>query len=96
MTKRRRFALEVQPKKPILDMVNVSEDERCLLIGRMAMERQIVAFMVDDEVTDGEHKADRYMRKIIAAFPLLVELERMDGPVANVITLRIGLPETEN
>lgn len=97
MSKRRRHSnVVLPPKKPVLDMHHMAESDRCNTIARMAAERKIVAFMVDDEVTDGEHKADRYMRQIRAADPRLVELDRTPGPVPNVITVRVALPEMEN
>lgn len=102
MSKRKRHRNVMLPAtRPLIDLHRIDEDERCRMIatvaGTVAGKGKVVAFMVDDEKdAAGEHKADRYVRKILVADPRLIEYDRTPGPVANVITVRIGLPEKDN
>jgi len=61
----------------ILDMHRVSEDERIDIIGNrclLAMGQE-VKFAVDDDSNE-PGKADRYVAKLKARFPSLVEVRR--------------------
>jgi hypothetical protein len=71
---------------PYLDLFKLAEDDRITAIGELAMKGTVVGVMVDD---DGK-KADRYLRKLAKRFPDVVEISREKGPVAGVLTLKIG------
>jgi len=71
----------------------IDEDKRIELIGHYAMEhKKTVGFLVDAEGVDGYEKADRYIRKLQEKWPGIRIIDKMPGPVANVITVRIGPP----
>lgn len=80
-----------KPLPPFIDAFSLAEDERCRVIGEQAASGKVVAFIVEDN-----EKADRYMRKVRALFPAVVELHRFAGPVADTIAVKVGLPEREN
>ena len=78
-------------KTPFMDIANLTEDQRCHLIGHQAADGKVVGFVVEDS-----DKADRYLAKIKAEFPQVIELERVPGPVPNTILVRVGLPSKDN
>jgi hypothetical protein len=45
-----------------------------------------VGVPVDEEGPDGYEKADRYVKKLLARFPLLEFVSKGKGPVVNVAT----------
>ena len=73
------------------DLSSMSEDSRIKLIGETATNRgRTVAFMVD--VEGGSHaKGDRYIEKLKRWYPSLSVIMRVDGPVANVETIKVGI-----
>lgn len=84
-------------KKPkYMDLADLPENKRIQAIGEIANSGKVVTFIVDTEGKDGNAKADRYMKKIKSRFPNVIELGRFPGPVDDVITIKIGLPESEN
>ncbi len=77
---------------PYADLHNLDEDGRIEVIGKMAMEkRQIVAFFTDAD----PGKADRYIAKLKAKFPGIRIVDFFAGPVANVVTIKVGPPDAE-
>lgn len=68
------------------DVADLPEDERIDIIGRTASRTSgLVGFIVDDEA-----KADRYIAKLLAAYPLLRVVDRGPGPVASTVLVRIS------
>jgi hypothetical protein len=73
-------------KVPYQDLHNLPEDERIDLIGHYVTKHGLTAaFMVDD--TPG--KAERYISKLEAKFPDVMVVDRFNGPVKNVITVKV-------
>jgi hypothetical protein len=68
-----------------LDLHELPEDRRITRIGQEAMKGGVIAFCVDDD----PGKADRYARKLLERFPDLEEVERFNGPVAGVVTVKV-------
>lgn len=76
-------------KRPeaFLDTHKLSEDQRIDVIGHAVTEHgKTVAVCVDDVVG----KPERYIKKLKERFPGVVVLERVKGPVAGVVTIRVG------
>lgn len=71
------------------DLFILEEDARIQAIGNAAMKGQVVAFVTDDE----PGKCERYVSKLLKAFPQLREKHRFRGPVAGCITVQIMLNE---
>ncbi len=69
------------------DLHRLPEDERIRLIGEAAASGQIVGVMLEK---DEPEKIERYVRKINKRFPTVTLLDRKDGPVSSVVTLRFG------
>lgn len=69
------------------DLYRLQEDQRIEVIGKYLRENpdQVVAFYTDDE----EGKADRYIRKLITLYPRVRVVDRFNGPVPNVVTVRV-------
>jgi len=72
--------------KGYADLADLPEDERVRIIGEYAMAGNQVGVPVDEEGPDGYEKADRYVKKLLARFPLLEFVSKGKGPVANVVT----------
>lgn len=73
--------------KGYADIADLPEDERIKIIGETVTQQgAIVGVCVDS--TPG--KADRYKRKLLARFPNLVIIDTTDGPVKDVVTIRMG------
>lgn len=72
--------------KGYADLADLPEDERICIIGECAMAGNQVGVPVDEEGSDGYEKADRYVEKLLARFPLLEFVSKGKGPVANVVT----------
>ncbi len=75
-------------KRPIYrDIADLEEDDRIDMIGRKVEEqKKTVAFITDSD----PGKADRYIRKLLKRFPGIQVLDRIPGPVANTITVKVG------
>lgn len=79
-------------KKPrYADLADLPENKRIQIIGERAMKGEVIAFVVEDD-----RKADRYLKKIANRFPKIVQLARVPGPIEGAVTVKVGLPETEN
>jgi hypothetical protein len=72
--------------KGFADLADLPEDERIRIIGEYAMAGNQVGVPVDEEGPDGYEKADRYVKKLLARFPLLEFVSKGKGPVVNVAT----------
>ena len=88
---KKRFPRGPTGMPPLLDAHRLDEGARCRAIAELALEGQIVGFIVEDDA-----KADRYVRKILAIAPAAVELQRVPGPVPGTILVKVGLPQAEN
>lgn len=65
-----------QPRlKGVADLSDLNEDARIDLIGHYASTGKVAGFIVETH-----DKADRYMRKLVARYPVR-ELDRHTGPV---------------
>lgn len=74
-------------KPPYLDLADLPENDRITAIGNMAMTGKVVAFIVEDD-----EKADRYLTKLRAKFPKVVEVERLPNvPIKDVVSIKVGL-----
>lgn len=73
--------------KGFADLADLPEDARIDIIGRTVVELgKTVAVCLDDQPA----KVERYIAKLRARFPAVVVLEQITGPVAGVITLKLG------
>lgn len=73
------------------DLHALGEEERIRLIGHYVLDHQLtVEVLLDNEPP----KIDRYIAKLLSAFPSLVIAEAA-GPIPSVVTLRIGVTATE-
>ena len=73
------------PPKAYADMHNLPEDQRIWFIAHQVIDHGLtVAVFVDDE----PGKPERYAEKL-RAFGVVV-LSQSKGPVANVVTLKVG------
>lgn len=78
---------------PFVDLHSLEEDKRIEMIGHQVMvHKKDVAFMTDAD----EGKAARYIAKLKARFPGIVILGQWPGPVANVVTVKVGPPQVGN
>ena len=78
--------------KGYADLANFPEDKRIELIAQCVVEnKNTVAVVLDDKETT----ISRYERKLLAARPGLIEIERCPGLVKKTVTLRIK-PKTQN
>lgn len=69
------------------DLADLSEDERITIIGRTVVEMgKTVAVCVDAQPA----KVARYIRKIRDRFPTVVVLSQSNGPVAGIVTIKLG------
>lgn len=76
-----------------LDIADADEDSRIDLIGRSVVESgKTVAFFTDAD----PGKADRYIKKLTDRFPGLKILGRFNGPIAGVVTVKVGPRKDEN
>jgi hypothetical protein len=67
------------------DLADLPEDQRIALIAHYVLAHALtVAVCVDDE----PGKPERYAQKLRAAGCAVID--RLDGPVANVVTLKVG------
>ena len=68
------------------DLVHLPEDDRIAVLGQVAEQGQIAAFIVEDD-----DKADRYIQKLQERFKIQV-LSRTPGRVGadQVVAVRIG------
>lgn len=73
--------------KGFADLADLPEDDRIGIIGRMVMDKGITAAVVVDA---DPGKAERYEEKLTSRFPGVRVIERVPGPVANTITLKVG------
>lgn len=73
--------------KAFVDLHRTPEDQRIACIGEAAASGQIIGVALEKNERE---KHERYIRKITERFPTVVLLDRHDGPVAGVITLRFG------
>jgi hypothetical protein len=78
-------------KKPAyVDLHSLTEDQRIDMIGELVMKHnQSSAFVVEDK-----EKADRYMTKLKAKYPGIVELLRF--PLAGQVAVKVGPPVHTN
>jgi hypothetical protein len=68
------------------DIADMPEDDRIGVIGKEAMRYGgLVAFCTDSE----PGKADRYVRKLLSRFPELEEIDRFNGPVDGLVTVKV-------
>lgn len=73
-------------KPKFADIADLEEDRRIDVIGHRAIDhRETVAFVTDDD----PGKADRYIRKLKAKFPLIEEIERGKGPVKGTVYIKV-------
>jgi hypothetical protein len=78
--------------KGYADLADLPENKRIAIIAKcVADDRQTVAVALEDD----EKKVSRYERKLHAARPGLLEIERVGGLVPNTVTLRIK-PKVQN
>lgn len=76
-------------RKTYADLHGLPEDGRIsVIVAAVARSRLTVAVMVDAE----PGKAERYAAKIRAALPGCTVSAALPGPVAGVVTLRVGPP----
>lgn len=76
----------------LVDMVNLTEDERIDLIGNYVLQtKKNTAFVVD--AIPG--KANRYCKKLLERFPETVILDQFLGPVKGTITIKVGFKAKE-
>lgn len=75
--------------KGYADLADLPEDDRIKIIGEYAMAGNQVGVPVDEEGPDGYAKADRYVKKLLARFPLLEFVSKSKGPVANAVTFMV-------
>lgn len=73
-------------KTPMVDLHNLSEDDRIDVIGKIVEQDKTVAIMVDDE----PGKPQRYISKVIERYPNVMVLDRVAGPVKGVTTIKFG------
>lgn len=74
--------------KGYADLSPLSEGKRIETIGDAAMRlRKTVGFVVDTDAI-----ADRYIAKLKEKFPGIVILAKLNGPVKNVVTVKVGPP----
>ena len=81
--------------KAFADISDHDEDTRIDMIGKATMSGKqssadkplIIGFVVDDH-----EKADRYVKKLQEKFPTIRIIDRFDGPVPNVVTVRVAPP----
>jgi hypothetical protein len=77
------------------DLADLGEDDRITAIGNSVMKAPassgdkplMTAFIVEDHA-----KADRYIEKLQGRFPGIRIIDRFDGPVKDVVTVRVGAP----
>lgn len=69
--------------KAFTDLADLPEDKRIEIIAEAA-KTQTVGFVVDDHP-----KADRYCEKL-AKYPAIRVIDRVDGPVAGAVLVRVG------
>lgn len=69
------------------DLAGKDEDTRIRIIGETAAAGKIVGVCLEK---DRPEKVERYVRKITERYPTVVELSRVDGPIAGVITIKFG------
>lgn len=75
------------PPKGFADLASMPENERIRLIGHVVVAHgQTVGVCVDDK----KGTPERYIEKITKQFPTVVLLERFNGPVKHVVTLKFG------
>ncbi len=74
--------------KQFADLADLPEDKRINAIGNMAMKGKKVAFVTDAD----PGKADRYIAKLLARFPLLAVTGRSDGPIPGTVTVSVVGP----
>ena len=73
------------------DLAELPEDTRIQIVGQMVMfQKKTCCVCVDKDV--GGAKGDRYITKFKKQYPGIVVLDRFDGPVANVETIKLGPP----
>lgn len=78
--------------KGYADLADLPEDKRIAVIAHhVAEKRETVAVAIDDEAK----KIARYERKLHAARPGLLDIERLPGLVPNTVTLKIK-PKVQN
>lgn len=75
----------------ILDLFNLTEDQRIELIAnRLIKHGETVAFIVD--VEKGSHaKGDRYIRKLQEKWPSIKLIGRTDGPAEGSEIIKIAI-----
>ena len=69
------------------DLAEKDEDTRIRIIGETAMAGKIVGVCLEKDQTE---KVARYVRKVTERYPSVVELSRVEGPVAGVVTIKFG------
>lgn len=72
-------------KPRYVDLGDEQEDARIEAIGRSAMQGGSIAFITDDE----PGKADRYVAKLKAKFPQIIEVGRFNGPAPQTVTVKV-------
>lgn len=71
------------------DIADDPEDRRITQIGEAMMDLpagRMVAFITD---ADPPEKADRYIAKLLARFPDIRVVDKVDGPVTGTVTVRL-------
>lgn len=70
------------------DIADRKEDDQIRQIGEYvthpSQSGKITGFVVDNHA-----KADRYLEKLLERFPDIAVIDRFDGPVCGVVTVRI-------
>jgi hypothetical protein len=98
MSRRRRQ----KGPQAFIDLHRLEEDHRIATIGHtVTAHHKTVAVMVeiherDDDSDPAGAKGDRYIRKIRERFSEVVVLERFNGPVAGVESIKFGPVSPEN
>lgn len=81
-----------QNLKGFADLSDYTEDKRIKLIiaaVRKMRPGQVAAVCVDNV----PGKPERYRAKLLAACPEIKIIDQLDGPTADIVTIRVGPPD---
>ena len=81
-------------KKPraMLDLHKLREDDRIKIIVEQCKKGEVVGVLIDAV----ESKVQRYIEKVQKMCPGIYVVERVGGPVANVVTVKFAYRELKN
>lgn len=69
------------------DITELSEDERIAAIGKTCMAGNTVGVCLE---ANEPKKIKRYIKKVLARFPGLCVLQRIEGPTPLIVTIKFG------